>query len=260
MSPPIRDGSGSSIGSIRLGDGSEIAEVRTGAGDVLFSAIPDGTVDNFEDADSDPSGIYGSNEDIVDYYPNSNSDSNHSRTTTNVIQGSKAAEYISGSATTETNWSNTGDGLNRYPSDGDTVAFLIRGTSGTAHAICLMVEDTTSPAAYTFALNVGNGSISIRKHGDLSLSNITNDEPIQVSSSDGGIVSDTWFWGEVTLPTSSNDTILYELYDVDNDLNQGSLITSVSTNDNSLVGNSGVGMTDVSGSGTGTFLDWIRVI
>jgi len=43
MSPPIRDGSGSSIGSIRLGDGSEISEVRTGTGDVLFSgsAIPD---------------------------------------------------------------------------------------------------------------------------------------------------------------------------------------------------------------------------
>jgi len=43
MSPPIRDGSGNSIGSIRLGDGSEISEVRTGAGDVLFSAttIPD---------------------------------------------------------------------------------------------------------------------------------------------------------------------------------------------------------------------------
>jgi len=40
MSPPIRDGSGDSIGSIRLGDGSEIAEVRTGAGDVLFSASP----------------------------------------------------------------------------------------------------------------------------------------------------------------------------------------------------------------------------
>jgi len=49
MSPPIRDGSGSSIGSIRLGDGSEISEVRTGAGDVLFSAIPDSAVDYFED-------------------------------------------------------------------------------------------------------------------------------------------------------------------------------------------------------------------
>jgi len=41
MSPPIREGSGNSIGSIRLGDGTEISEVRTGAGDVLFSAIPD---------------------------------------------------------------------------------------------------------------------------------------------------------------------------------------------------------------------------
>jgi len=40
MSPPIRDGSGSSIGSIRLGDGTEISEVRTGEGDVLFSAGP----------------------------------------------------------------------------------------------------------------------------------------------------------------------------------------------------------------------------
>jgi len=45
MSPPIRDGSGNSIGSIRLGDGSEISEVRTGAGDVLFSGgIPDSVV------------------------------------------------------------------------------------------------------------------------------------------------------------------------------------------------------------------------
>jgi hypothetical protein len=44
MSPPIRDGSGNGIGSIRLGDGTEIAEVRTGAGDVLFSAIPDSVV------------------------------------------------------------------------------------------------------------------------------------------------------------------------------------------------------------------------
>jgi len=46
MSPPIRDGSGDSIGSIRLGDGSEISEVRTGAGDVLFSAgsIPDSAI------------------------------------------------------------------------------------------------------------------------------------------------------------------------------------------------------------------------
>jgi hypothetical protein len=48
MSPPIRDGSGNSIGAIRLGDGSEISEVRTGAGDVLFSAIPDSGISRWE--------------------------------------------------------------------------------------------------------------------------------------------------------------------------------------------------------------------
>jgi len=48
MSPPIRDGSGNSIGAIRLGDGSEISEVRTGAGDVLFSAIPDSAISRYE--------------------------------------------------------------------------------------------------------------------------------------------------------------------------------------------------------------------
>jgi len=51
MSPPIRDGSGSSIGAIRLGDGSEISEVRTGAGDVLFSAaipIPDSAIAQYD--------------------------------------------------------------------------------------------------------------------------------------------------------------------------------------------------------------------
>jgi len=50
MSPPIRDGSGNSINSIRLGDGSEISEVRTGAGDVLFSAnsIPDSLENQYD--------------------------------------------------------------------------------------------------------------------------------------------------------------------------------------------------------------------
>jgi len=57
MSPPIRDGSGNSIGSIRLGDGSEIAEVRTGAGDVLFSAgPPDSGVARYTFDNADTSG------------------------------------------------------------------------------------------------------------------------------------------------------------------------------------------------------------
>jgi len=53
MSPPIRDGSGNSIGSIRLGDGTEISEVRTGAGDVLFSAVSESTLLAYGSDDND---------------------------------------------------------------------------------------------------------------------------------------------------------------------------------------------------------------
>jgi len=53
MSPPIRDGSGSSIGSIRLGDGSEISEVRTGGGDVLFSGLGESTLLAYGSDDTD---------------------------------------------------------------------------------------------------------------------------------------------------------------------------------------------------------------
>jgi len=74
MSPPIRDGSGSSIGSIRLGDGSEIAEVRTGAGDVLFSAIPDSVVHRYDAkelslSDGDSSFVWADLEGSADLSP-----------------------------------------------------------------------------------------------------------------------------------------------------------------------------------------------
>jgi len=64
MSPPIRDGSGNSIGAIRLGDGTVISEVRTGAGDVLFSAVPDSVVTQytFEDQTDPTADTVGSND------------------------------------------------------------------------------------------------------------------------------------------------------------------------------------------------------
>jgi len=62
MSPPIRDGSGDSIRSIRLGDGSEISEVRTGAGDVLFSAIPDSGAYRLTLDESTPSDSFNNND------------------------------------------------------------------------------------------------------------------------------------------------------------------------------------------------------
>jgi hypothetical protein len=86
MSPPIRDGSGDSIGSIRLGDGSEISEVRTGAGDVVFSgtAIPDGgLLHGFDFSSSTPLTNVSGNADLTGSYTG----------TTETINGTQAGEF-----------------------------------------------------------------------------------------------------------------------------------------------------------------------
>ena len=90
MSPPIRDGSGNSIGAIRLGDGSEIAEVRTGAGDVLFSADPpiaDSLVSRFN-FENDVTDSVGSNDGSIVGSPTF---------TTTAKVGNTALEFFGGS-------------------------------------------------------------------------------------------------------------------------------------------------------------------
>jgi len=98
MSPPIREGSGSSIESIRLGDGSEISEVRTGAGDVVFSAttVPGSTV-----AQYDATQLSLSDGDTVstftDSVGNNNASSNGDPTyQTNVQNGKPIVRYDGG--------------------------------------------------------------------------------------------------------------------------------------------------------------------
>jgi len=83
MSPPIRDGSGNSIGSIRLGDGSEIAAVRTGAGDVVFGES--GILHGFDFSSSNPK------ENIVSGNADLNTGSYSGTTTT--INGKQAGRF-----------------------------------------------------------------------------------------------------------------------------------------------------------------------
>jgi len=150
MSPPIRAGSGSSIGSIRLGDGSEISEVRTGAGDVLFSgsAIPDGVVDNFEAVGADPAGPYESGDTIDDYY---SGDTGSFQRTQTAPEGSNALQLTSGA---DAIFSHPGDGLPAYPKEGDTISFLIRDSPSADFPVALAnVQDVSSPNCYGFELN-----------------------------------------------------------------------------------------------------------
>jgi len=119
MSPPIRDGSGNDIGAIRLGDGSEISEVRTGAGDVLFSAIPDNVIDDFEET------IYEDKGNSVSDYYTLGGDANNfdffQRSTSTAYEGLYGIDGDSNSSDDRIVTSVSGDGLPRYPSIDDRV-------------------------------------------------------------------------------------------------------------------------------------------
>jgi hypothetical protein len=249
MSPPIRDGSGNSIGSIRLGDGSEIAEVRTGAGDVLFSAsaIPDSVVDNFEDANGNPARPYESGETISDYY--SGATGNWARTQSNVNEGSFALETSGGYP----DYVYSTSGLPKYPSEGDTVKFLIRAVEVNGCIPHFISNVGGSPInGYGFGLYADNGEMYIQKITDESYSTLTSDTNISVSVQ-------TWYWGEASLPTQGDNTIEFSLYEVDSNNNRGTLISDITANDNDYATNTGIGAFNQSSSSTGTVLDWIRV-
>jgi hypothetical protein len=165
MSPPIRDGSGDSIGAIRLGDGSEIAEVRTGAGDVLFSAIPD-IVDNFEV----PDGPYGSNEDITDFY---NGDTGaFERQQSTVTEGSFALRQFGANSNANMTSPTTG-GLPNYPSRGDILEGFYYGGRDKTHSALITLSDNSSRGgiltddcyAINFDYRSGEGKISLSNGG-----------------------------------------------------------------------------------------------
>jgi len=107
MSPPIRDGSGDTIGSIRLGDGSEISEVRTGAGDVLFSGTT--VIEDFENNLSN----FGT---VTDASVQSNI----------VQEGSSALGVDDGGSNPRGVASQPGDGLPEYPTRGARYEWFFR--------------------------------------------------------------------------------------------------------------------------------------
>jgi len=254
MSPPIRDGSGSSIGAIRLGDGSEIAEVRTGAGDVVFSANT--IVDNFEDDNATPAGPYDSGETISDYY--SGDVSGYDRNTADPADGSFGLRFTDPGGAI---YSHPGDGLPNYPSSGDSVSFLAQDSSGGDRpAAAFHVEDvTSSPSAYICVMSVTQDSdIHISRMSDLT----DRSSETQLASTSISESADTYYWNEVTLKSSGDNTITYELYELNADLTRGNQIASVSTNDSNVsFSNRGIGwQNDNSGiDGTASFFDRMRI-
>ena len=97
------------------------------------SAIPDGLVDNFENADADPAGVYETGETIADYYSQDTAD--FARTTETVFNGGHALEATSDNVDIV---STPGDGLPNYPSQPVTIEYYyytVPGSSGGCNII-----------------------------------------------------------------------------------------------------------------------------
>ena len=218
---------------------------------VGIDAIPDSVVDNFEDADAEPPGVYETGEGIDDYYTIVNGD--FARTTSDVVEGGHAIERTSASGP-DAIISTSADGLNSYPEGGDTVLFLVRNTSGEADpGLLAQAEDKGGGDFDGYGFGLIDGGLRLRRYDNSDLTNIA-------APNNGDITTGEWYWCEADLPESGDDTIEMRLYEVDTEsLEPGDHIETASGTDDTYVGNDGIGVFCHSGSGTGTVLDFIRI-
>jgi len=201
MSPPIREGSGDSIGSIRLGDGSEISEVRTGAGDVLFSSGPDAVIDQFEGG-----GL------ISDSYNG----------TTSQFEITQASPVLEGQASLKANTnanrsivSFPGDGLQNYPSRSDQIRGFVRAQSGAdISGVVFFAESGTTfgnISGYLVSLNFAGKGAGEGVFLDTMKSDFGTEIDRQLTSLD----ENKWYQVDIfSEDPSVNDTIEVEVRDI----------------------------------------------
>ena len=230
-----------------LVDGEEIA------------AIPDTLVDNFEPDDGDPSGPYGDGEDLSTYYSEMGDGLSEWDRTTDGIIGQKAAKRVN-DGNEPVIWSVPGDGLPNYPSEGDTVRYLIY-TAQAQSFVALNVEENESEPGGFLITHSTNRSISFGTRDSINHGGTDN---LDVAVGDG-LELDTWYWVETTLPTSTSDDIVIELFETDGE-SRGDLIETgiFDESDTSLdwdnyINQGGFGFGNYSSSGTGDRLDGFAI-
>jgi hypothetical protein len=232
----------------------------------LGSAIPDSVVDNFEDAGSNTPGVYESGDDLSAYYAGSPDMSAFSRTTTSPAEGSHAVEDTDTSENDEQMVSEPGNGLNRYPDYGDTVAMLIRDVGGGDFASQpgLIYAGTVTEqsgdnefSGYTARIRAGNNELHIDKYTNATTGgrNVLATGPVSISEG-------TWYWIEADKPTDGGSSHAVRLYDVDlsgETPQRGSQIGSeLTATDSNHTAEQGIGVSKVVDS-TGTVADYINI-
>jgi len=261
---PINLPNGANVEEIVLPDGSQASEVIGPDGSTVWerNAIPDGTVENFEEADADTPGVYESDQDLSDYYDGSLSD--FSRTETDVIEGSFALNESNSSSDSVAIISNEGNGLNRYPEKGDAIEALIRDGSNNrqipyvlTNAVYRSNDDEFD--AYGFRIDPARNEINIDRYDSSTPSNASNGKTTLQNETVDSISQETYYWVEIELPGDSGDMRM-ELFDADTgDLSRGSSLGSATATDTNYIDNRGIGWSS-DFEGTGTMADLLRVV
>jgi len=227
MTPPIREGDGDGIGSIRLGDGTEIAEARTGAGDVLFSAepeIPDSVVDHFEES------LYGDQaKSLSDYY--SGDLGVFSRQQSTVESGSYALE------------ADADGGIGAASAPGTSPA---KGDTFECYTLFAGGDDAGVAWGTDGPVISGDGyEMDVRSGGDSALRRWSDGFAAEILDSSSASVP-TGEWLRVHVDWGSDDTHTVTVSD-----SAGSQLFQLSATDNNYAANTGIGFRN-GGAGTST--------
>ena len=239
--------------------------VQTGAVNIGFDvlppstigrAIPDTVVDNFENKDDSPAGPYDGDSDALDSFYSGQTDG-FARVKASPVD-TFAVERTSNITSRQYVFSRPGDGLPRYPEDGEMLTCLIQERStNTQPKLLFNVENGSNPGGYVAGIDTSNEDLQIFKQDDLT----STDDTQLVEESGIGINSNEWYWLEVSPPTTEDDSIDVALYNYEeSDDERGSFIESASANDSDFPEANGVGFGTRSGSGVGTFIDRIQII
>jgi len=220
MSPPIRDGSGSSIGSIRLGDGTEISEVRTGAGDVLFSGAD--VIDSMEDQDK---------AEYFDFFQGSNVQVSTARAS----DGSASFEWVGGKASIYSN-----SGLENYPVRGDTIRHdYFQATDGAASGFDFGGDNPQNSYGVFVDLN---GKLELRRDTRNNGGSIQVLAISPISPPTGEFLTVEIVWGTPTITAEVRDA-------------SGTTLATVSADD-SFFDSGGIGWS----GDAGHFVDFARIV
>jgi hypothetical protein len=189
---PINNPNGNSVSEIILPDGSTASEVIAPDGSTVFSAIPDGLIDNFDES------IYEDKSNtLTDYYDGDTGSAQRQASVT--IGGSDALEVTGGSSGgTKDTQSPSGSGLPNYPSAGDTFNGYLRADGDNSQAqLFFGYQDPGN--TYLIQHSVGNSRILFLKREDGNGSVLNED--------DFGPSASTWYQYRTDWQTDGTITV-----------------------------------------------------